>query len=38
MVMSDMPAIYPPIAATFNEAFAVLEVNVYEIAARFDLP
>jgi hypothetical protein len=36
--MSDTPATYPLIAATFNEALAVLAVNVYEMALRFDLP
>jgi hypothetical protein len=36
--MSDLPAEYPPIAATFNEAFAVFAENVDEMETRFDLP
>jgi hypothetical protein len=37
-VMSVIPATYPLIAATFNEALAVLVVKVKDLATRFDLP
>jgi hypothetical protein len=38
IVMSDAPVIYPGIAATFKDAFAVLAANVDEMEALFDLP
>jgi hypothetical protein len=37
-VISEIPAIYPPIAATFNEAFGVLTENVDEMETRYCLP
>jgi hypothetical protein len=37
-VISDLPAMYPPIPATFNEAFAVLAAKVDEMETLFDLP